>query len=210
MASIATSVIGQATGVLTGLLAQHTVRMKDAENENAAAAEAIPNYDADLQQINQAYNAGTASAAQCVAALNQVAAQVEAYLKEQVGKPGTSWVENSTACNKQCTVGCCLFFLDMLPGIKMCVAAINSGGGTVNVPTVFGDKYGLSGRPGYALQFVKPSAASSIAESVLGSASPLAANTAALPGATTSSKTLLLVIVIAALAVGLTVAWGRT
>jgi hypothetical protein len=156
-----------ALGILSSQLAQHTARLQDAANENAALDLVIPAYDADLKAIQSAFNSGT-SPDECVQALTLVDQNIYAYLQKQVGKPGTAWsgvagncagVGRSAACDKSCTAGCCVYYNDLDPGIKCCIAAIQGGGGTATIPKVYppsNKAYGDFSRPLYTLTFTKP------------------------------------------------------
>lgn len=125
--------IGQIVGAISNLagalLAQHTLRLHDAANENAALDALIPAFDADLAEIVQAYNSGTEPQS-CINALLAVDSNAYTYLRAQVGKPGTAWGGPSTAsigtsinpsypatCDKSCTAGCCVYLNDLRPAI---------------------------------------------------------------------------------------------
>jgi hypothetical protein len=101
------------------LLAQHTARLQAAENENAALDALIPAWDADLKAIVAAYNSGT-PASECIQAATEVDNNAYNYLRQQVGKSGTSWIGQPNPlpkCNKQCTAGCCVYYNDLHPAI---------------------------------------------------------------------------------------------
>lgn len=117
------------TAIVSALLAQHTLRLHDAADENQALDALIPAFDADIQEIVAAYNSGT-PADQCIAALMAVDTNAYNYLRAQVGKPGTSWggpssasigpqlnPTYSAACDKTCTAGCCVYLNDLRPAI---------------------------------------------------------------------------------------------
>lgn len=130
MAAAAAPLAIKTLGAIAGaLLAQHTLRLHDAANENAALDALIPAFDADLQQIAQAFNSGT-DAKTCIEALYAVDSNAYNYLRAQVGKPGTAWGGPSTgaiglninpsypaACDKSCTAGCCVYLNDLRPAI---------------------------------------------------------------------------------------------
>jgi hypothetical protein len=150
------------------LLAQHTARLKDAKDENNAVNQIIPAFDADVTQIAAAYNTGTHSLDECVAAVEAVDAQILAYLQTQVGKPGTAW-DGSGKCGKQCTVGCCVYYnnlhsalygpqgqpyngnLAAANGANGFIPVMLAGGGVVVIPKVYSSKYGLQARSGYTI-----------------------------------------------------------
>jgi hypothetical protein len=171
--------IGLASSIVSTLLAQHTLRLHDAANENAALDALIPAFDADLEQIVQAYNSGT-SADECIQALIAVDTNAYNYLRAQVGKPGTSWSGPSSAqlgqginpsysapCNKGCTAGCCVYLNNLRPAIfgsagylHGLIEIIQNGGGKVVVPKIYppsNTAYGNYERDAYTLTLVKPS-----------------------------------------------------
>jgi len=139
---------------LIGSLLQHSARLTGATDENDAAKQAVPAFDDDLQSIAQGFDAGTLSQAQAITAIQQLQQNIYAFFIAQVGKPGTAWTPGGGgACNKNCTVGCCLYYADMVPALNAAISVVQAGGGTVKVPTINGDKYGLQTRPGYTLTF---------------------------------------------------------
>lgn len=172
--------ISAVSKVLGVILAQHTLRLKDAANENAALDTVISPFDADLAQIANAYNTGAASADECISALQAVDQQVYSYLKTQVGKPGTAWIvpalgtainaEYHADCNKSCTAGCCVYNNDLRPAIYGrnnngtllnlgLIQAITQGGVTVTVPGVAAppnSAYGNFSRASYQIAIQKP------------------------------------------------------
>lgn len=190
-------VVGQALGALGGiasaLLAQHTMRLRDAANENAALDALIPAFDADLTAVVQAFRSGT-SAQDCIDALLAIDSNAYNYLRAQVGKPGTAWGGPSTQaigtgnrpsyaapCNKQCTAGCCVYLNDLRPAIfgrvtgastsvMGLIEAIQKGGGTVVVSAVAApprSAYGNYSRAAYTLTVVKPPAGANLSSAVL-------------------------------------------
>lgn len=153
------------------LLGAHTARLQGATNENAALVQVVPAFDQDLQEINAAYLSGTADASECIAALQKVDAAIYTYIKGKVGAPGTAWSDtNGMAgkCDKTCTAGCCVYFGDLGPALSDSSVALGGpkirgwglgdprlSGTTVQVPTVYGSKYGGVNRAGYTLQWPK-------------------------------------------------------
>jgi len=165
---------------LIGSFAQHSARLAGAKTENQALVQVIPAFDADLQQIVQAYNNGQVSASQAVAALQKVDASIKAYLMAQVGKPGTAWSESvgiSGKCNSSCTAGCCIYYGDLGPPLSLAMLAlggsgthwgandpriqVGASGVTIQVPQVYASKYGGSNRSGYSIVILnRPGSAS--------------------------------------------------
>jgi hypothetical protein len=152
-------------------LAQHTARLKGAENENQAADQLIPAFDADLAQIAAAYNSGATDAGTCVKACQAVLAQCYSYLYAQVGKPGTAW-NSSGNCDKSCTAGCCIYYNDLAPAINGSpvfangtvgfIPVLKVGSGTVYVPEVYppsNTDYGNYARDSYTITITKPAPA---------------------------------------------------
>jgi hypothetical protein len=152
--------IGAVVGIALSLLAQHTARVKGATNENGAAAQIVQPFDSDIQEIVAAFNAGQVSASDALTAFAKVDAQVLAYLQAHVGAAGTQWNAAPKACDRSCTVGCCLYYFDLHPAILKLVQAIQSGTAqTVKVPQIFASKYGLAARPSYLLNVSPPGVA---------------------------------------------------
>jgi hypothetical protein len=173
--------IGLATSVILGQLAQHTARVADATSENQAVDQIVPAFDADIHAIVAAYNSGEASAAVCIQAAQEVDANIQAYLKKQVGKPGTAWTQpsnlNDVPCNKTCTVGCCVYYGDIRPGIYGAtefangtvglIPVIQKGGGTVYIPEVYPGSYSAYTRASYTLQMTTPPPHPNVAQQIL-------------------------------------------
>ena len=157
---MATAAIGIIAKLGLSELTQHTARLKGAVNENAATDQLIPAYDADLKQIGSAYTLGQATAADCYAAIAKVNSYCYTYLKAQTGKPGTAWLDRGTtltissvpACNKACTVGCCVYYNDLNVGLYNLQAAIQTEEG---FPTVQND--GHTGPDAYIPEVYPPS-----------------------------------------------------
>lgn len=166
----------QAISLIGGaLLAAHTARLKAAQSENAAVATIIAPYDADIRNIVNAYNSGQASAAQCIAALQQMDQNIVAYLKSGVKASGTAWSDATGSqgkCDKTCTAGCCVYYGDLGPPLSLLQIAMGGsgnslwqqndprwseqpGGYVITVPQVFASKYGGTNRPSYTLQVLK-------------------------------------------------------
>jgi hypothetical protein len=159
-------------------LAAHSARLQGATSENEAVDAAIPAYDADIAAIASAYNGGSAPASECNQALNMVAQNCYSYFKGLVGKPGTSWIDTGSnpnqptkTCNKSCTVSCCVFYDDILPGIFNMLAAISTAEGspspqnsgvvssTATIPKVYPGKYSSYTRALYTVPLKKPAKA---------------------------------------------------
>ena len=158
------------------LLQAHKVRAADATNENAAGNNAVSAYDKTIQQIVNAVNSGQVDVNTAIQYMEQFDQYIEQYLQKQVGKPGTAW-NGSGVCNKQCTVGCCIYTNDLNPSTKNVIAALTQvqqagGSATATIQKVYPSKYGLSGRDAYTVTFSPPniqsisSAASTVATSV--------------------------------------------
>ena len=129
------SAVGAATAaVKVGLadLIQHTARLKDATGENQALDAVIPAFDADLKAVAAAFSNGSASAALCIQALQQIDINIftNLYALTQKKLPGIAWGGPTTqtigqslnptytaACNKNCTASCCVYLNDLRPAI---------------------------------------------------------------------------------------------
>lgn len=170
--------IGQASRLVSALLAKHTQRLQDATSENQALDNLIPAFDADLQAVVQAFNSGT-SPSDCITALYAIDSNAYSYLRAQVGRPGTAWGGPSTGaigmginptysatCNKKCTAGCCVYLNDLRPvifgrsGVNIgLVETIQKGGGSVSVPAIAAPPrtaYGDYSRAAYSLNLKAP------------------------------------------------------
>jgi len=176
----AVPIVGAVISAVGGILiAQHTARLKGATNENQAADQTIPAFDADLAEIANAYNSGTLNGkpftpVMAIAALQKVDVQIKTYLKSKVGAPGTAWKDGGI-CDKSCTVGCCLYWNDLRPaifgapvfanGTMGFIPVIKRGGGTVYVPKIYppsNKAYGDYSRESYTMELRAPSQPSSI------------------------------------------------
>jgi hypothetical protein len=117
-------IVGAAvSAVAQVLLAQHTARLKGAIAENQLIPTTVEAFDADMAEAAAAYNAGTATKAQVIAALQAIDAQVHAYMKSNATGPGRAWNDSppmtngQTPCNKTCTAECCVYWNDLRPAI---------------------------------------------------------------------------------------------
>lgn len=177
--------IGAATAAVKAAiqqLAQHSLRLKDAKNENASIPPVVAAFDADVAAIASAYNSGGESASTCILAAQTVYQSIMANMKAAITQPngqfipGTSWDEATGVagkCNKICTAGCCVFYGDLGPVLSMMIVAMggqgyywktndprykaNPGGGaTITVPEVFASKYGGQDRQSYTIVITPP------------------------------------------------------
>ena len=235
---------------LAASFAQHTQRLRDATNENAALDQLIPAFDADIQQVVDAFNQG-ASATDCINGLYAIDSYAYTYLRNQVGKPGTAWGGPSDAslgtdinpsykvtCDTKCTAGCCVYLNALRPAIfgrsgvgtsyapfqtssgivGGLIEAIQKGGGTIHVVTVFpppNKAYGNFGRVGYDLTVKAPSPVSSFADSILGGSalqsngSSVVAVPASPLSALTGNSTIAILTVLTALILIVTALFGQ-
>jgi hypothetical protein len=171
--------VGLLVGVIAGLWSAHEARVKGAQTENVHANSVVQTFDAALRAIFAAANSsdptqnidpGTA-ASQC----QQLLAQCWQQLARAQGLPGVadnsgwgascgSYTPGVTTpcspghpCDKSCTAGCCIGCNDLWPSILDAITVFqNPNGGTVNVCTVYGSKYGASQRGGYSLTYKPP------------------------------------------------------
>jgi hypothetical protein len=232
---MAVPVIGAAVAVLAsivgGLLAAHAQRAADAKNENQAADSASQTFDQVIQAIVSAYNGGTASVAQCQSSLQQMQSTMLQTLQSKVGPPGTAWTKNppgqcaGTACNSGCTVGCCLYYNDLVPGICSMTQALNAMGTslsqaqslaasfplpasvsgsngvctsfTMTIPEIYPSKYSDYSRPSYQVTLTMPAVSSAVAGAASAVASPAVS---AVGGSSIGGGSLLPLIAIAGLA----------
>ena len=142
--------IGIALSVAANLFAAHTARLKAATNENQAADILIPAFDADMATTAANFRSGAWTAAQCIGVLEYIDSNCQAYLKKQVGPSGTAWTSpatpgsGNTTCNKQCTVGCCIYYNDLRPAIYGSAQYTSEGGVSAGAIPVLQKK--ISGR----------------------------------------------------------------
>jgi hypothetical protein len=180
LASVVPIVGGIVSAVAGALLAQHTARLQHATSENAAVAKVVPSWIADLQGIAQAVTSRQISRAQAMQYVAQVDQQVKSYLQSHVGPSGTAWngaptgcpgtdVAHSSCldggnlngscsgphnCDKQCTVGCCIYYSYIEPANDCFVKRLARGGAQkIGVPTIPGNKYGFPSIPGVTISF---------------------------------------------------------
>ena len=232
--------VGAATAAIkVGItdLTQHTARLQDAKNENAALDALIPAYDADMASVQAAFNSGAADAATCVSALTQVDSYIYQYLRQQVGKPGTAWGGPTTTalgsklnpsysapCNSGCTAGCCVYLNNLRPPIfghasqisMGSIQAVQQGGGTVTFPEVYppdDTAYGNFSRAAYTLSFKAPPVAVSLVNSILGTstAAPGASGAPATSflSSLTGSESLAIITVVGGLILIITALFGQ-
>jgi hypothetical protein len=198
---------GAIVGVIMGLFAASAARAKGAKQENTAINVYLPVWDQGLQAIFAAANAGTATPAECIQALQTLMQQWWQAAAQFHGLPGVADASGgggncgtytpgvTTACSptggpqcdKSCTAFCCIGCRDLMPSAAY--AAYLFGlptGGSLNVCTVYASKYGASQRSQYTLTYTPPPAGSvgSATESVLsavtgGSLSSLSTSTVA-------------------------------
>lgn len=169
--------LGAGIGIVSGLLAQHSARLQGARTENAAIPQVVSAFDADIAQIVDAYNTGTDTVENCIQACAVVDSNIYSYLRTLQNKPGTAWNDSvgmAGQCNKQCTAACCVYFGDLGPVLSLMryVMGDPSGnwgqsdprlhGNSIDVPTVFGSKYGGKNRTGYKITLSRSVTASSV------------------------------------------------
>jgi len=189
MASAGLNLASSALKLGVALLAQHSLRLKDAKTENAAIPPVVAAFDADVSAIVAAYNSGQATPATCAQACAAVDANIRSSLQNGTvsagGKPipGTAW--NSTSgfagkCDKTCTAGCCVYYGDLGPVLSLMTLVmggaplyqqwgakdprlqLTSTGAVITVPEVFASKYGGQDRPSYQITLTRPPAVASV------------------------------------------------
>lgn len=187
-------------GVILGLLAKHNARVAGAKAENQAINSAVQFFDDGLKAIFDAANSsdltknvsGPQAAQQVQALFGQFWQAMNPYM-HSAGTADTSGggtncgsgVINPAGpcqgtigghvCDKSCTATCCVGCQDLYPVMLQAVQVFNNpAGGTVQVCTVYGSKYGANQRSGYSLTYTPPkitvsSAASSLLSDLTGS-----------------------------------------
>jgi hypothetical protein len=158
MATLAISLGADAAKIGLGQLLGHSVRLKDATNENSAATSAIPAFTQDVQEVVAAFNKGTLDAAEATSFLQQQQQAVYTFLKKQVGPAGTAWKEGGGSCDKTCTVGCCLYytFVNVVANRFYSILQAASYPATLKLPQTFSSKYGYPGSPSLSLTINPP------------------------------------------------------
>jgi hypothetical protein len=107
------AVVAVAAAIATALLAAHKARLQGATNENQAVDQYVPVFDSFVKQTTQAYHSKQITAAQAAQICQQFDHYIYQTFRSFVGKPGTQWNDSvgmAGKCDKQCTVGCCIYF----------------------------------------------------------------------------------------------------
>jgi hypothetical protein len=191
---------GAIVGIIAGLWSAHNARVKGAKAENQIVGSAVQTWDAGMRAIFQAANSGQITGADAGQLVSQLLQQYWGAVQQAKGMPGvadnsgyggncgsyTAGVTQACSpghpCSKSCTSGCCVGCNDLWPSSLEAIALLNNPkGGSVNICTVYSDKYGLAQRGGYTLTYTPPRA--SAAGSVGGAAaSALSSLTGGLTG----------------------------
>jgi hypothetical protein len=166
----------QAGSLIMGLLATHDKRVKLAQAENAAVAQAVTAFDHDIQTIFSALNAGditeqVASKACAdvemwywvwITPFSQNQNVTESMCNSTVLDGGRGAASDnppgcgSSAGDKTCTSACCIGCAVIVSALRQAENVIAKHGGTVNVPGVVANKYGLPARAAYNISYIKP------------------------------------------------------
>jgi hypothetical protein len=178
--------VGVLIGVIAGLWAAHEARVKGAKAENQAINSAVQTFDASIKAIFDAANSpdpaktvpGPQAAQQVMAVYQQFWAQMVPFTRapgaadasgggancgdQQLNPAGPcAGTPHGHKCDKSCTASCCVGCQDLYPTMLQAVAVLNNPkGGTVQVCTVAGSKYGANQRAGYTLTYTPPTIAS--------------------------------------------------
>jgi hypothetical protein len=136
---LAASVVGVvilAVAVAVELWAKHEARIKGAKNENAAMNIAVPGWLESIQGIIQQYNSNQIDSSTAAESLNQLRGLVFQSLQKYNHVPGVDWKGGvsqpgltgkkywGVACNKHCTIGCCLFNNVIGPATNNAIALV--------------------------------------------------------------------------------------
>ena len=163
-------------GLVAGLLAAHALRAKQAKNENSAVNIGIQGFDADLKQIQQAFNSGQVDLNTAIQAA-QIALSNYWQLVTPHIQPGRNGCAGGSGCPGQnvpvnycqgsigaaCCVGCGSISRSV-NGPDGVIAALQgrsthpSGPNTARIYQVYSSKYGTNSRSGYTLTFTAPAA----------------------------------------------------
>lgn len=142
---VAGPVISAAISTIGGaFLAAHTARLKGAIAENQLIPTTVAAFDADLQAIAAAWNAGTITRQQALDYLSAMNSNIYSFMKgnatgpgrawlDQAGKgltstqPGASWPNIPLPCGKACTAECCVYYSALNPVLGMFYQWIDGG-----------------------------------------------------------------------------------
>lgn len=203
--------------IISGLLAGHEQRAKQAHDENSAMNIGVQSFDSDVQTINQAYKAGQIDANGAIQGV-QTALQGYWTIVGPHIQPGRNGCNTGTSCpppsppgvnpchgsiGASCCVGC-FNLLDALEQPDGLLAAINgqstnpSGKYVARVTQVYGSSYGGQARAEYTVDWTPPAPAPAPSMSSVSSA--VTSIESALTGSGGSSS-LLPLLALAALAV---------
>lgn len=175
-----TAAITAALNLGIGLFKAHTARLAGATNENEAIAQLAPAIQADLEEVGEYVSSGQVSVQDAISFVESIDQQTQGYLQKLQGQPGVSWFANyngpitfvtsnpqvnlgqGVACDKNCTVGCCVYFNSWKPAFTAFEILLQSGKPfSVTVGPMQSNKYGFPGFPAYTIQ-VSPSPASTV------------------------------------------------
>lgn len=164
-------------GLITGLLAAHALRAKQAKDENSAVNLGVSGFDTDLKQIQAAFNSGQADLPTSMQAasliLNNYWALTTPHIQPQrngcaggSGCPGQAVPVNycQGSIGAACCVGCGSIARS-INGPDGVLAAMHGtstdpgGPNSANIYQVFSSKYGTRARAAYKLTFTPPAPA---------------------------------------------------
>jgi hypothetical protein len=167
--------VAVAIGVIVSLIAAHEQRLKDAKNENEAAANCVSSFYSIIQQIMSAYNSGQIAASDAISQLQNLDQATYSGLRSKVGTPGTAWNSSSPGvCNKSCTVGCCLYNTYLHPqlfggpGGKVVglIQLLQAGGGTWTGGGIPTNSYGFPSQASFTITVNPPSSSAGISSAL--------------------------------------------
>jgi hypothetical protein len=181
--------IAAGVAIFAGLWAAHERRLKEAQNENQAVNQGVAGVDEAVKTINQAYNSGQATAAQCIQALEQVEANFWSEVAGVIqpgrnaceaspsGSANCDAVDSQTACSGGSGAACCVGCSDLFStgpqpaniapygsiyyGIAGAIICLQQGGGQSLMQQIVASKYGVTSRAAYTLNWQAPPASTS-------------------------------------------------
>lgn len=203
---MASAAIGAVVSIASRIFGGMAARAKEATNENLALQQVIVACDSTFAQINQQYNAGNLSASDAMAEVNSVWQWYWQIMTPKIqpnrngcgsggGCPNaaTSNGEPAGYCSGDIGATCCVGCGPIRLAIENISAALQAGSGNADIPTIYGNHYGVQTRAEYTLTFNAPAlsnpigAVTNTVDSLLGSLGLTNQQASVVPGVAASS-----------------------